>query len=310
MISAPCRNRIAAVAARARKAWAVLALVAVLPAFAANVSARETGFRIGARDVLHLVIFAGGEKLHEVDLTVGEEGRVTVPFVGPIPAAGATLSELERRIYEPLAAEYFVDPEILLTIREYRSLRYYISGAVESPGLYETETPATLMKLLAKAGGVLPNRGNVAYVLREATDTVDDGTDMDSLVRERAPERVDLVRLLDRGDMGENRTLQSGDVVYIPLRKELPVAESSIYVEGEVKNPGVYPYQPGISALNACLMAGGFGRYAAPNRAKVIRKAGDEQVVIRVDLEAVREGRVRDLELKPGDLINVPESWL
>lgn len=260
--------------------------------------------------MLRLVIFAGGEKLHEVDLTVGEEGKVTVPFVGPVAAAGATLSELEKRIYDPLAAEYFVDPEILLTIREYHSLRYYISGAVESPGLYETETPATLMKLLAKAGGVLPNRGNVAYVLREATDAVEEGTDLDSLIRESAPERVDLVRLLDQGDMRENRALESGDVVYIPLRKELPVAESNIYVEGEVKNPGVYPFQPGISALNACLMAGGFGRYAAPNRAKVIRKAGEEQVVIRIDLEAVREGRIRDLELKPGDLINVPESWL
>jgi polysaccharide export outer membrane protein len=76
-----------------------------------------------------------------------------------------------------------------------------------------------------------------------------------------------------------------------------------------VQNPGVYTYQPGLTSLNAILMAGGFARYAAPGRTRVIRKIGGEQQVIRIDLDRVRQGEIQDLQLKPGDLVNVPESW-
>ena len=85
---------------------------------------------------------------------------------------------------------------------------------------------------------------------------------------------------------------------------------NSISVEGEVKKPGVYDYQRGITALNACIMAGGFDKFAAPNRARIIRKEDDKQVVIKINLNDVKEGKIPDIELKPGDLILIPETWL
>ncbi|MCI5151419.1 MAG: hypothetical protein D3916_18915, partial [Candidatus Electrothrix sp. MAN1_4] len=84
----------------------------------------------------------------------------------------------------------------------------------------------------------------------------------------------------------------------------------NIYIEGEVKNPGMFPYSPGLTALNACVMAGGFNEFAAPNRTKVIRKDGDQKKVIKIDLEEVKAGDIPDLPLQPGDFINVPETWL
>ncbi|MCI5179114.1 MAG: hypothetical protein D3911_07310, partial [Candidatus Electrothrix sp. AW3_4] len=44
----------------------------------------------------------------------------------------------------------------------------------------------------------------------------------------------------------------------------------------EVENPGMFPYRPGLTALNACVMAGGFTESAAPERATIIRKKGEE----------------------------------
>jgi polysaccharide export outer membrane protein len=85
---------------------------------------------------------------------------------------------------------------------------------------------------------------------------------------------------------------------------------NSISVEGEVKKPGVYDYQRGITALNACIMAGGFDKFAAPNRARIIRKENDKQVVIKINLNHVKDGKIPDIELKPGDLILIPETWL
>ena len=57
-------------------------------------------------------------------------------------------------------------------------------------------------------------------------------------------------------------------------------------------------------------MAGGFGKFSAPNRTRVIRKKGDGVEIIKINLEKVKEGKAKDIELKPGDRIHVPESWL
>ncbi|MCP4351476.1 MAG: polysaccharide export protein [Desulfobacterales bacterium] len=272
--------------------------------------AQNKAYVIGPRDVLSLTIYAGGEKQHEVEITVAADGQINIPFIGPVRAQGLSTSELETSISKPLAKDYFVNPEINIQIKEYHSLSYYISGAVNSPGLYEMTSKATILKLIAKAGGVLSNRGNVAYILRDSTKKIEQGEVAENLISRNEPIKVDLIRLLDKGDMTHNETLQSGDVVYIPPEKALHMAESNIYVEGEVRNPGVYPYQSGLTALSACIMAGGFGKFAAPNRTRIIRKKGGERITIDIDLNKVKKGKIPDIELEPGDMIHVEESWL
>ena len=83
-----------------------------------------------------------------------------------------------------------------------------------------------------------------------------------------------------------------------------------ISVEGEIKRPGVYKYQRGMTAMNACIIAGGFDKYAAPNRTIIIRKEGGKQIIIKINLNDVKEGKISDVELRPGDRIHVPETWL
>jgi protein involved in polysaccharide export with SLBB domain len=83
-----------------------------------------------------------------------------------------------------------------------------------------------------------------------------------------------------------------------------------IYIEGEVKSPNAYDFQPGITALNACIMAGGFSTFAAPNRTKIIRNTGNSVEIIKINLNKVKDGKIPDVELKPGDRIHVPETWL
>lgn len=268
-------------------------------------------YRIGIGDILILTIYAGGEKQDEVTLTVSGKGTINAPFIGPFMAKGLTPSQLEARITKPLAKDYFVNPKVNIQIKEYRSLHYYISGAVKSPGLYNMTTEATLLVLIAKAGGVLPQRGNLAYIMRGSSDTLTKETKAGSTDSNGTePVKVDLQKLLDQGNMSVNPSLEPGDVVYIPLKESLDLSKSKIYVEGEVKKPGAYNYQPGMTVMNACIMAGGFGTFAAPNRTKVIRKKGDKLEIIKINLNRVKNGKTRDIKLKPGDRIHVPESWL
>jgi polysaccharide export outer membrane protein len=274
--------------------------------------AQAKAYRIGPNDVLNLIIYAGGEKQYDANLTVSSQGTINAPFIGNMKAEGLTPTELEKKITIPLAKDYFINPKVNIHITEYHSIHYYISGAVNAPGLYETQSQISLLELIAKAGGVLPERGNLAYIMRDSAFKDTGGANEEDLLSQTATEpiKVDLERLLDKGDMSANLTLKTGDVVYIPLMKSLDLGLSKIYVEGEVKKPGIYDYMPGMTAMNACILAGGFDTFAAPNRTRIIRKKGDKIEVIKINLNDVKDGDIPDLELKPGDRIHVPESWL
>lgn len=257
-------------------------------------TADVTGYRLGPGDVVKISILAGGEEQVSKGMVVGDNGGVTVPFIGKIQAAGLTLGELEKQIVLPLGQDYFVNPQVHLQIEEYHSLQFFISGTVNSPGVYSLDFIPTLMDLIAKAGGVTEERGNLAYVLRGVKDPVqmqaDTGMSDEKLSQTIADARtkpitVNLQRLLDEGDMTENIRLQTGDTIYIPPGTKLDQATTKIYVQGRVKRPGVFDYQPGITALAACILAGGFDEFAAPNRAKVIRHINNERNVITINLK-------------------------
>jgi polysaccharide export outer membrane protein len=289
----------------------VLCLLAgVFGPYAAVAHAQGNGYRIGINDVLVLSIYAGGEKQSEMTLTVSAKGTVNAPFVGETQAAGMTADRLAERIRKPLAEDYFVNPAVNIQIEAHRSQYYYISGAVKSPGLYYLANEASLLVLIAEAGGVLPERGNQAHIMKGAAREVAAGK------KAAVPEvgedvvKVDLYRLLEKGDLSVNPSLSPGDVVYIPLMDALDMEQSKIFVEGEVKNPGAYDYKPGLTALNACIMAGGFDTFAAPNRARIIRKSDGDVQVIKVNLKSVKKGKIPDVRLMPGDRVHVPETWL
>ena len=266
--------------------------------------AQEQEYRIGLRDVVSVNVFAGGEKQISEDVTVAADGTITLPLLGAVQADGLTISEFKEKSIAPQALRYFVDPQVTVAVKEYHSLSYYISGSVAKPGLYELNKKPTILELIAKAGGMVPDGGHTAYIIREDHDAGADSAPAKPIV-------LDLVSLLNHGDMSNNIHLKTGDIIHIPLESELDQASNSIFVEGEVKKPGVYDFQQGITALSACILAGGFNDYAAPNRARIIRARGTEQEeVIAINLDAVKKGKAKDVQLMPGDLVHIPDSWL
>ena len=79
-----------------------------------------------------------------------------------------------------------------------------------------------------------------------------------------------------------------------------------IYISGEVQHPGVNAIQDRLTVLNACILAGGFTKFASPGRATVTRVKDGASRVLRVDLNKVKQGKLADLVLQPGDRIDVP----
>ena len=271
---------------------------------AGPVSAQEQEYRIGLRDVIGVNVFAGGEEQISEDVTVAADGMITLPLLGAVPADGLTLNELKKNSVEPLALKYFVAPQVTVAVKEYHSLTFYISGSVDKPGHYELDKEPTMLELIAKAGGMVPEGGHTAYIMRESHDPQAEKGPVKPIV-------LDLKPLLDHGDMTNNLQLVTGDVIHIPMESDLDQTSNSIFVEGEVKKPGVYPFQQGLTALSACILAGGFNDFAAPNRARIIRGRGtDQEEVIAINLDAVKKGKAKDVQLTAGDLVHVPDSWL
>lgn len=81
-----------------------------------------------------------------------------------------------------------------------------------------------------------------------------------------------------------------------------------IYVLGEVKEPGSYPYESNLTIVEAFALAGGATNRAATNGTKLTRKVDGKEIQVRVPMQEIVEGRRENLKLLPGDVIYVPES--
>ncbi len=275
----------------------LIVLMAPLNGICNQASDRFT-YKVGPGDIISIIIIAGGVEQAKADLVVSEQGEVALPFIGNIKASGLTLKSLEKKLYIPLEKDYFVNPQVNIQIKEYHSLSFTISGAVAKPGKYELNFQPSMLDLIAQAGGVSSERGGIAYIIRDHQDSGNE------------PINVDLSKLLDEGNMSQNIMLVTRDKVYIPMEKKLNQTKTKVYVEGEIKKPGMIDYQPGLTALSACIMAGGFDKYAAPARSWIIRIDGDKVTTIKINLDKIKDGELSDITLKPGDRIHIPESWL
>jgi polysaccharide export outer membrane protein len=287
-------------------------LCATLILTVSSIGAQEKPYIIGPGDVLSVIIFAGGKSQESLNLTVSSEGTINFPFLGKIKTEGLSISGLMEKVTKPLAEDYFVNPQVIINVRDYKSKRVYITGAIANPGLYPLDmSTTTLLELIAKAGGVTRERSNFAYILKGSMEDVKKNKTVDELVQEKKSIKVDLRELLDQGIRDRNVELQAGDVVYIPPTAFSNLTQHKIYVLGKVEKPGIYDFQEGLTALDACILAGGFAKYAAPNRTVITRRFLDgKEKRIDINLDRVRKGQDTDVPLEPGDRIYVPESWL
>lgn len=97
---------------------------------------------------------------------VFDNGKITLPIIGQLAAEGKTLSELEQSITEAYYPKYCKNrPSVVANIRQYRTSKVSISGAVEKPGVYELKNDQmSLVSLLMEAGGIRKDGAAVIYV--------------------------------------------------------------------------------------------------------------------------------------------------
>jgi polysaccharide export outer membrane protein len=111
----------------------------------------SSDFVIGAEDVLGIVFWR--EPDFSGDVAVRPDGRITLPLIGDLLAAGVTPAALRDQI-QALATKYLMDPNVTVVVKQINSRKVFITGQVARPGSYPLTGPRTVMQLISLAGGV------------------------------------------------------------------------------------------------------------------------------------------------------------
>jgi polysaccharide export outer membrane protein len=115
--------------------------------------ARPDGaFVLGPLDKVKIAVIGMEDLAHEFQLDAS--GRLTFPYAGTINANGLTPGELAERIEAGLRTGHFRNPQVSVNLEETVSRTVTVDGEVEEPGLYQIPNDMTLMRSVARAGGL------------------------------------------------------------------------------------------------------------------------------------------------------------
>jgi polysaccharide export outer membrane protein len=126
----------------------------------------ESGYVISAGDVLSVRVF-GQEAMSGSHIQVRRDGKITLPFVNDVEAAGLTPVALAQRLESQLKG-YLKEPRVTVSLDEPHKLSVSIVGEVTNQGVYQIEPGLGVMEALALAGGLteVAHRDRI-FVLRE-----------------------------------------------------------------------------------------------------------------------------------------------
>ena len=258
------------------------------PALILHTETDKEDYEIGPRDVLEIVIWDHDDLKRQVH--VSQKGEFSFPLIGNVHADGITVAQLEKKIGDELSGRYIINPQVSITVKEYRSKRVFILGEVETPGEYPLTGQTTLVEVLSLAGGPTGDAGSEVIVIRPKNHRENPV----SLEEAREDEIVNVnLRKLLEGDTSQNVFLEPNDTIYIPH-------EEYFYVFGEVKKPGRYSMEKGTTVLKAITTAGGVNEKAAINKTRIVREQEGRKLEIPVKMTD---------PLEPEDIVMVPESF-
>ncbi|MEM4409628.1 MAG: polysaccharide biosynthesis/export family protein, partial [Candidatus Caldarchaeum sp.] len=221
----------------------LLGLVLFLPLslFALSQLTLDT-YRLQPEDVISVSVF-GEPDMTIQSVPIGLDGRISLPLLGFIEAAGKTLLELQTYIRTELINRgFFVDPIVTVNILAFRPIRARVVGVVAQPGQYDFRPGDRILDLLARAGGKLEDGSNRAN-LKRAT-----------LIRKNSIEQIpiNLEAMLDGQDLSQNYELQDGDVLNVP-----ETTENRVNILGLVNVPRQIVWRKGLTLADALALAQG-----------------------------------------------------
>lgn len=237
-------------------------------------------YLVGPGDTLNVQLY--GNEPASYMLTVGRDGRVNFPKLGPIMVSGMTFDRARQTIEEHVQQE-LIGSRVSVTMGDLRSIRVFVLGEAEKPGSYTVSGLSTMTNALFVSGGVkkIGSLRNIELKRNGRTVGV-----------------LDLYDLLLRGDTSQDQQLMPGDVIFIP-----PIG-STVAVYGAVRRPAIYELKGEKDVEQMVQVAGGLTPDADATTVQLQRiRPSRLREMLNIDLTS-NAGRIAPVE--NGDKVRVP----
>jgi len=271
----------------------------------------DSGYVLGPDDqiVIHAI---DSPEISDKPFLIGMNGNITLPLLGRVEAGGLTVEQLEATLDSRLK-QYVRDPQVAVSVAEFRSQPVSIFGAVTKPGVIQLRGHKTLYEALSMAGG--PGAGGPTETMgssltltrrRENGDIPLPGAKVDPTGQFSTIE-LNVQDILDGNNPAANIEMKPNDTISVSEANS-----KMIYVVGDVEHGGAFSLggRERLSVLRALSLAGGLGRTARPEKARIIRGSpgGAKPQEIAVNIKQIFNGKAEDISLLPQDVLVVPTS--
>jgi polysaccharide export outer membrane protein len=194
---------------------------------------------------------------------VQADGTIQLQFVGRVPAAERTTTDLAETVRKALqAGGYFSDPVVTVEVVGYASRYVTVLGAFGSPGLVPINRPYRLSEIVARVGGVRDGAADYIIVRPEKGD-----------------EKRLMIRELATGSVEQDPYVQAGDKIFAPMA-------DNFYIYGQVNSPGVYTLSSDMTLRMAIARAGGLTESGSDKKADVTRAGQKSKVALGDKVQA------------------------
>ena len=166
-----------------------------------NAQESQNEYVIGPTDILEIQVWR--EPTLTRTVPVRPDGKITLPLLDDVHAAGLTPLQLKNKLEKALA-RFINNPKVSVSVQEINSKKIYVLGQVNTPGEYPLRHNMTVMQALSLAGGLAEwaNAGNIVIIRNENG--------------KQKRIKFDYKKVLKGKDLDKNILLEPGDTIVVP----------------------------------------------------------------------------------------------
>lgn len=214
---------------------------------------------IGPGDTLKIFVY--GHPDLATDTKVSETGNITFPLLGEVFVGGLTPSAAERKIVNLLESRDILrKPQVNVFAASLQSQMVSVLGYVRNQGRYPIEGKRSLTDILAMAGGIMPDGGEVVTLIRSDGD-------------KSTKEVIDVLEMIRSSDLTRNLIVRSDDLIYVERAPRF-------YIYGEVQRAGAYRLERNMTVMQALSVGGGLTQRGTERGLRIQRRDAEGNLQI------------------------------
>ncbi len=242
------------------------------------------------------------KEISDKTFRLDQNGEVNFPLAGVVKLGGLTPREAEKALAEALKT-YYREPDVQISVASFHIETVAVLGSVGTPGVYPIKGKMNLLEAVSSAGGLRGEAGPTLVLTRQGVYGPIPHLGARQLLSGESVVEIDLHDLMQGQNTADNIPVKPHDVITV-------AAAQLIYVVGNVKRSGGFPLagRPSLTVIQAIALAEGLDPRASQQRVRILRRGGQGDRQIPVDVKAILAGKTEDVVLRPNDILFVPSD--